>query len=112
MGDYLRPPDDVYWRFRRLPLDKQVGAECTSWEDGCTYRVRGDRVICRVVDGAEVETIDSIPLKPPAGARIMTGVRWGFRLPISTFYQQIIGRSGMEPGDKEPEAMKAPTKPG
>jgi hypothetical protein len=98
MGNYLRPPDDVYWRFRRLPAGKQVGAECTSWEDGCAYRVRSDRVICRVVDGVEVETIDSIPLKLPAGARVMTGVGWGFHMPISTFYQQIIGRSGTESG--------------
>jgi hypothetical protein len=98
MGSYLRPPDDVYWHFRRLARDKQVGAECTSWEDGYTYRLRDDRVICRVVDGVELETIDSIPSQSPAGARIMTGVRWGFRMPISTFYQQIIGRSGMEQG--------------
>jgi hypothetical protein len=107
MGDYLRPPDDVYWRFRRLPPAKQVGAECTSWEDGFTYRVRGDRVICRVVDGIEVETIDSIPFTPPAGARIMTGVRWGFRMPISTFYQQIIGRSGAGQGNRDSEAEEA-----
>jgi hypothetical protein len=98
MANYLRPPDDIYWHFRRLPVARQVGAECTSWEDGCTYRVRSDRVICRVVDGVEVETIDSIPLKLPAGARVMTGVGWGFNMPISTFYQQIIGRSGTESG--------------
>jgi hypothetical protein len=98
MGDYLRPPDDVYWRFRRMPVDKQVGAECTSWEDGCAYRVRNDRVICRIVDGLEVETIDSVPLKLPAGARVMTGGGWGFHMPIATFYQQIIGRSGTKPG--------------
>jgi len=94
MGEYLRPPDDVYWHFRRLPLHKQVGAECTSWEDGCLYRVSQTRIICRVVDGVEVETIDSLPLKLPAGARVMTGVGWGFHMPISTFYQQVIGRSG------------------
>ena len=98
MGDYLRPPDDVYWRFRRLPVDRQVGAECVSKEDGCCYRVRGDRVICRVVDGVEMETIDSIPARLPAGASILTGVHWGFRMPISTFYQQVIGRSGSEQG--------------
>jgi hypothetical protein len=79
-------------------VGKQVGAECTSWEDGCTYRVRNDRVICRVVAGVEEETIDSIPLKLPAGARVMTGGGWGFHLPIATFYQQIIGRSGTETG--------------
>lgn len=95
-GEYLRPPDDVYWRFRRLPVDKQVGVECTSWEDGCTYRVRTDRVICQIVDGVEVETIDSIPLRLPAGARVMTGGGWGFHMPIATFYQQVIGRSGAE----------------
>jgi hypothetical protein len=81
-----------------MPVDKQVGAECTSWEDGCAYRVRNDRVICRIVDGLEVETIDSVPLKLPAGARVMTGGGWGFHMPIATFYQQIIGRSGTKPG--------------
>jgi hypothetical protein len=25
---------------------------------------------------------------------VMTGVKWGLRLPIATFYQQIIGPSG------------------
>ena len=100
MGDYLRPPDDVYWHFRRLPANKQVGAECTSWEDGCIYRLRNDRVICRVVDGVELETIDSIPFKPPAGAQIMTGVRWGFHMHISTFYQQIIARTDSKYNDK------------
>ena len=100
MGDYLRPPDDVYWHFRRLPLHKQVGAECTSWEDGCLYRVSQSRVICRVVDGVEVETIDSLPLKLPAGARVMTGVGWGFHMSISNFYQQVIGRSGAEQKSK------------
>ena len=92
MSDPIRPPDDVYWRFRRMPVSRQVGAECLSKEDGCLYRVRADRVICRVVDGVELETIDSIPLKLPAGAHVLTGVGWGFRMPIGTFYQQIIGR--------------------
>jgi hypothetical protein len=94
MGSDIRPPDDVYWRFRRMPLEKQVGAECLSKEDGCLYRVRADRLICRVVDGALIETIDSLPLKLPAGAHVLTGANWGFRLPIGTFYQQIIGKSG------------------
>jgi hypothetical protein len=78
-------------------VDKQVGAVCLSKEDGYLYRVREDRVICRVVEGVEIETIDSIPFRLPAGAQVLTGVRWGFRMPISTFYQQIIGRSGVEP---------------
>jgi hypothetical protein len=94
MSNAIRPPDDIYWRFRRLRVDKQIGAECASKEDGCLYRVRSDRVICRVVEGAEVETIDSLPLKLPAGAHVLTGVGWGFRMPIGVFYQQIIGRSG------------------
>jgi len=94
MSSSIRPPDDVYWRFRRMPLAKQVGAECASKEDGCLYRVRVDRVICCVVAGVELETIDSIPLKLPAGAHVLTGVNWGFHMPIGTFYQQIIGRSG------------------
>ncbi len=89
----IRPPDDVYWRFRRMPLDRQVGAECVSHEDGCLYRVRADRQICRVVDEVEIETIDSLPLKLPAGAHVLTGVGWGFRMPIGVFYQQIIGKS-------------------
>jgi len=96
VGDYLRPPDDVYWHFRRLPLNRQVGAEWASREDGCLYRVSQSRVICRVVDGLEVETIDSLPLRLPAGAKVMTGANWGFRMSISTFYQQVIGRSGAE----------------
>ena len=96
MVDYLRPPDDVYWHFRRLPPSRQVGAECKSWEDGCLYRVSQSRVICKVIEGVEEETIDSLPLKPPAGARVMTGGGWGFQMPISTFYQQVIGRSGAE----------------
>ncbi len=90
----IRPPDDVYWHFRRLPQPEQVGAEYQSHEDGHLYRVRADRAICRVVDGIEEETIDSIPARLPAGARVMTGVNWGLRLPISTFYQEIIGKSG------------------
>jgi hypothetical protein len=90
----IRPPDDAYWHFRRLPAHQQVGAECLSREDGHLYRVRADRVICRVVDGAEYETIDSIPNRLPAGARVMTGVNWGLRMPISTFYQEIIAASG------------------
>jgi RimJ/RimL family protein N-acetyltransferase len=98
---YIRPPDDVYWHFRRLPLKQQVGAQYTSKEDGNLYRVRHDRVICRVVGGIEQETIDSIPFKLPAGAKVMTGVGWGFRMPISTFYQQIIGPSAIKPGMKK-----------
>jgi hypothetical protein len=96
MTEPIRPPDDVYWHFRHLPSYEQVGAECSSHEDSCLYRVRSDRIICRVVEGVEVETIDSIPLKPPAGARAMTGLCWGFRMPISRFYQQIIARSGIK----------------
>ena len=98
MGSSIRPPDDVYWRFKRMPVGKQVGAECTSKEDGHLYRVRADRVICRVVEGMEVGTIDSIPLKLPAGAHVLTGVGWGFRMPIGLFYQEIIGRSGGKKG--------------
>ena len=56
--------------------------------------MRADRVICRVVDGVLVETIDSLPLKLPAGAHVLTGGGWGFRMPIGVFYQEIIGRSG------------------
>jgi hypothetical protein len=96
MNRAIRPPDDVYWRFRRMSADKQVGAECVSKEDGYLYRVRRDRAICRVVDGVEIETIDSIPLRLPAGAHVLTGVGWGFRMPIGAFYQQIIGRSGQK----------------
>lgn len=91
----LRPPDDVYWHFRRLPAERQVGAECWSREDGFLYRVRSDRVICRVVDGQELETIDSVPARLPAGARVLTGVNWGFTMHISVFYQQVIGLSGV-----------------
>ena len=98
MGAYIRPPDDVYWHFRRLATSKQVGAERISTEDGHLYRVREDRVICRVMDGREEATIDSIPLKLPAGAQVLTGVRWGFRMHISTCYQQIIAPSGIKQG--------------
>jgi hypothetical protein len=94
MGIYIRPPDDVYWHFRRLTSNKQAGAEWTSKEDGYLYRLRADRVICRVVDNVEFETIDSIPYRLPPGAKVMTGVSWGFRMPIATFYQQVIGPSG------------------
>ena len=98
MDTFIRPPDDVYWHFRRLPLHQQVGAECTSKEDGCLYRLRHDRVICRVGEGIEQETIDSIPFKLPTGAKVMTGVGWGFRMHIGTFYQQVIGPSGAKKG--------------
>ena len=94
MRSYLRPPDDAYWHFRRLARARQVGAEFLSKEDGFLYRLRSDRIICRIVDGREEETIDSIPFQPPAGARVCTGVRWGFRMHISTFYQEIIAPSG------------------
>lgn len=90
MHTYIRPPDDVYWHFRHLPDAKQIGAECLSKEDRFLYRVRPDRLICRVVDGVEQETIDSLPLKSVAGAQVLTGIRWGFRMHISTFYQQVI----------------------
>jgi hypothetical protein len=93
MGSYLRPPDDVYWHFRRLKTANQVGAEYTSWEDGCLYRVNVERRICRVVDEKEEATIDSLPSSLPAGAHVLTGSGWGFRMHISTFYQQIIARS-------------------
>jgi len=96
MGNYIRPPDDVYWHFRRLPTARQVGAECVSKEDGHLYRVRSDRLICRVVGGQELDTIDSIPHKLPAAAKVMTGVGWGFRMPISVLYQQVIGPSGRQ----------------
>lgn len=93
MGSYLRPPDDVYWHFKRLALSKQVGSEYTSWEDGCLYRVNAERRICQVVGGEEQPTIDSLPLRQLAGARVMNGTGWGFRMHISTFYQQIIART-------------------
>jgi hypothetical protein len=94
MGEYIRPPDDVYWHFRRLKTQNQVGAEYISSEDGCLYRVNGERRICRVVDGGQVVTIDSLPTHLPAGAHVLTGVGWGFHMHISTFYQQVIARSG------------------
>lgn len=96
MKEAIRPPDDVYWYFRRLASIRQIGAECLSKEDGYLYRVRSDRVICRILDGKEQETIDSVPARLPAGAKVMTGVGWGFRLPIATFYQQVIGPSGIQ----------------
>ncbi|MFZ2096857.1 MAG: hypothetical protein WAV05_09485 [Anaerolineales bacterium] len=95
MGDYLRPPDDVYWHFRRMKSENQVGAEYTSHEDGHLYRVNSDRRICRVVDGSEQATIDSLPARLPAGAHVLTGVGWGFHMHISTFYQQVIARSDL-----------------
>ena len=95
MREYIRPPDDVYWHFRRLKTQNQVGAEYTSHEDGCLYRVNHERQICRVVDGLEVATIDSLPNHLPAGAHVLTGVGWGFHMHISTFYQQVIARSGV-----------------
>ncbi len=90
---YLRPPDDVYWHFRHMKTDSPVGAEYVSHEDGCLYRVSQDRRICRVVDGIEEVTIDSLPARLPAGAHVLTGSGWGFHMHISTFYQQIIARS-------------------
>jgi hypothetical protein len=96
MGEYLRPPDDVYWHFRRLKTSCQVGAEYTSLEDGCLYRVNTERRICLVVDGIEHPTIDSLPGKLPAGAHVLTGVGWGFHMHISTFYQQVIAPSGLK----------------
>ena len=97
MRAYIRPPDDVYWHFRHLPSTRQVGAECLSKEDGYLYRVRADRAICRVVDGNELQTIDSLPLKSPPGAKVMTGVGWGFRMHISTLYQQVIANQKEKP---------------
>ena len=96
MGEMIRPPDDVYWHFRRLKTQNQDGAEFTSKEDGCLYRVDADRHICRVVDGLEIVTMDSLPNRLPAGAHVLTGVGWGFRMHISTFYQQVIARSGVK----------------
>lgn len=95
MGTYIRPPDDVYWHFRRMKTDCQVGAEYVSHEDGNLYRVSQERRICRVVDGCELPTIDSLPARLPAGAHVLTGVGWGFHMHISTFYQQVIARSGI-----------------
>ncbi len=96
MGDYLRPPDDVYWHFRRLKIADQLGAEYVSLEDGCLYRVNVERRICQVVDGVEYPTIDSLPSRLPAGAHVLTGVGWGFRMHISTFYQQVIACSAVK----------------
>lgn len=99
MGAYIRPPDDVYWHFRRMKSENQVGAEYTSHEDGCVYRVDHERRICQVVDGVEQATIDSLPGRLPAGAHVLTGVGWGFHMHISTFYQQVIARSGVNKKD-------------
>ena len=104
MGDYIRPPDDVYWHFRRLKTQHQVGAEYTSCDDGCLYRVDNEHRICRVVDGREVATIDSLPVQLPAGAHVLTGVGWGFRMHISTFYQQVIARSGVKQQESHPDS--------
>jgi hypothetical protein len=99
MGDYIRPPDDVYWHFRRMRTENQIGAEYTSHEDGFLYRVNPARQICRVLDGREQVTIDSLPARLPAGAHVLTGVGWGFHMHISTFYQQVIARSDAKPED-------------
>jgi len=99
VSEYLRPPDDVYWHFRRLKTASQVGAEYTSLEDGRLYRVTPDRNICLVVGGIEYATIDSLPGRLPAGAHVLTGVGWGFHMHISTFYQQVIARSGCKDTD-------------
>lgn len=96
MTEVIRPPDDVYWYFRRLPRHQQVGAECLSHEDGYLYRVGADRIIYRVVNGKEIPTIDSIPLHLPAAAKVLTGAGWGFHLPISTFYQEVIATSNRQ----------------
>jgi hypothetical protein len=96
MGKWIRPPDDVYWHFRRLKTLQQVGAEYISHDDGCLYRVNNERRICQVVDGVEIETIDSLPSRLPAGAHVLTGSGWGFHMHISTFYQQVIARSGAQ----------------
>jgi hypothetical protein len=101
MADTIRPPDDVYWYYRRLASQRQVGAECTSKEDGCRYRVREDRVICRVYADRMEETIDSIPLKLPAGAKVMTGAGWGFQMSISVYYQSVIGPSNTRAGKRK-----------
>ncbi|PWB51410.1 MAG: hypothetical protein C3F13_13285 [Anaerolineales bacterium] len=93
MSIYIRPPDDVYWHFRRLKTHEQVGAEYTSHEDGCLYRVSAERCICRVIDGIEQPTIDSLPVRLPAGAHVLTGSGWGFHMHISVFYQQVIAAS-------------------
>lgn len=96
MSTCIRPPDDVYWHFRRLKTDRQVGAEYISCEDGFLYRVNAERRICRVVDGIERATIDSLPARLPAGAHVLTGAGWGFHMHISTFYQQVIARSATQ----------------
>ncbi len=98
MTDYLRPPDDVYWHFRRMKTACQVGAEYTSLEDGCLYRVDHERRICLVDCGIERPTIDSLPARLPAGAHVLTGGGWGFHMHISTFYQQVIARSAIKKG--------------
>jgi hypothetical protein len=36
-------------------------------------------------------TIDSLPMRLPAGAHATAG--WGFHMHISTFYQQIIAQA-------------------
>jgi hypothetical protein len=77
-----------------MKTKNQVGAEYVSHEDGGLYRVNPERRICRVVNSIEQATIDSLPGRFPAGAHVLTGVGWGFRMHISTFYQQIIARSG------------------
>ncbi len=79
---------------------EQVGAEYTSREDGYLYRVNAQRRICRVVQGHDLATIDSLPNRLPAGAHVLTGVGWGFRMHISTFYQQVIARSGAKENHK------------
>jgi len=77
-----------------MKTEDQVGAEYTSREDGCLYRVNPERRICKLVEGRVEATIDSLPARLPAGAHVLTGVGWGFRMHISTFYQQVIARSG------------------
>ena len=79
-----------------MKTENQVGAEYTSHEDGCLYRVNLERRICRVVDGREEATIDGLPTSLPPGAHVLTGVGWGFHMHISTFYQQVIASSGLK----------------
>ncbi len=95
MSDYIRAPDDAYWYFRRLRTQHQDGAEYLSHEDSYLYRVDAERHICRVVEGQEIPTIDSLPSRLPAGAHVLTGVGWGFHMHISTFYQQVIAPSSV-----------------
>ncbi len=95
MDSCPRAPDDAYWHFRRLKTEHQVGAEYVSREDGCLYRVDAQRHICLVEHGSEIATIDSLPSRLPPGAHVLTGSGWGFRMHISTFYQQVIARSGV-----------------